>query len=366
MVLSRHDFDPIAESSLLHDDFLEYQITTPDWYVETDRLPYGSTPLDPYRRDVWRGECEGSTRDILRKLYQSPPDELNLSGTVTQVAVEDFDAGMTAREQRNYDKYWTWRSGHEKEFNDLMGVEDSFWSNLIERATVGDASPGDLINLMQHSSLHAMTLASLSMPYGYRAEQYPKMMADIEASMKEFGGDVYETQQRGVYHVKDFARHYQIEQISGPTGACVTNEIPWAMQRQAANETHFTHGDLAAILVTYKRKVGRFFTDRDDQSQTECEVRERISSVIVCDEAHDFPPKIRANLQCDHDSVEYKSAEEFLIERIQSDEHLSYCLPLSSCIYATRNEREPIVPMELVLRAMAQRAAMGVEMSGGA
>ncbi len=357
MVLPQHDFHPMTKSSLLHESFSRYAITTPDSFHEPDdALPYGSTPLDPYRRGVWHGERDGSTRSSLRFLYESPPDDLALSKNAKRVIAADFDAGMTAREMRNYDKYWLWRAGHEQEFNNL--VQYGFWRDLKDRAETGKASPDDLINLMQHSSLHAITLASLSMPYGYRAEQYPKMMGAIEKAITDYGGEVCTPEQREVYSIGDFARHYHIEQVSGPTGQYIPNAMPWMQQRQLANETHFSQGDLEAILVTYKRKVGRFTTDRTDMKETVCDVRERLSAVIVCDEKLGFPAALRDGLQGDENSPEYQSAHEYITEHvIKSNEPIPYCLPLSSCVYAARNEKEPAVPMAAMQRAMAQCAA---------
>lgn len=350
MVYNQNNLDPTAESSSWYEDFSAYQIATPAYFKEVYKIPYGSTPLSR----IYHPEQKGCLRQGIHQLCDDPPAKLQLSDTVKSVVDIDFSAGMIARQERNNEKFEYWVTHYPEEYNNLMQYKD-FWPELVERAKVGDASPADLINLMQHTSgLQAITLGSLSMPYGYRAEYYPRMMNDIEASIKEFGGEVYPPSQRGVYRVKDFAIHYPVRQISGPTGTCEHDTLTWAQQQQAERGTRFSHGDQPeAVLVTSKRKIGRFTTDRDDTPQTTCEVRERNSWVVVCSKHLGFPAEARANLQKDASSDKQQSVREFLVEKIESGQRVSYILPISSSVYAARESDVTLI----------ERGGSGVDVS---
>lgn len=353
MAVSQHDFDP-AKSSSSCEDFLAFREPTPDWFCELNEIPYGATPLTW----TYHAEQDGCMRDRLRELCENPPEHLGLSKTVIEAVTTDFYSGITARQVRNYEKFSAWMENNANEYENFM--HDSSLSSLIERAKVGAASPADLITLMQHSSgLEATTLASLSMPYGYRAKQYPTMITAVETSISNFGGEIYDAAQRGVYRVKDFGFHRAYEQVSGTKSDDELRTAPWAKQQLLAHNIAFKTGDIEAILVTYKRKIGRFPADHDIAPKTTCEVRERISSVIACG-LPDFPKNVYRCLQSNQNSNEYRAAEEFLKKQIMENRAVPYILPISSSIYAVR-ETEPTEynPAVKVPYSMGRKAFIG-------
>lgn len=330
---------------------------TPVGFHELNSVPYGATPLDPYKVGVRHSESNDSMRGRLRKLITSPPDDFLISPEIIEIVNNDFDAGIAARETRNSDAYWQWLTLHEQQFRDLMAVKDNFWLDLMDRLNTGHASVSDGINLMRHSSLRSITLASLTMPWGYRADQYPKMITAAEDAISEHNGKIYEKDERGVYRFGDFARHYHMEQVAGTKDYDkMSVQKSWAEQKKLTNDIRFEQGDLQALLVTFKRKIGYFSTDRDDTPEATCEVRERLSAVIVCDELHDFPSAWRAALRGDASSAQCQLALSAMKNAITTGTADGYLFPLSSCIYAARTERESRADEKAIIDVMSRYA----------
>lgn len=351
-------YDSPVQSDAQDGSLWRDNVPLPDWFVEPGGdegyVPYGSTPLMPFDAGVSRHQS--ATRQQLRALFEAPPDSIPVSAFAQSIIENDFYAGMAYREEKNYSKYAAWLAHYEQQYRDLL--QYGYWHDVVLRAEIGKATPSELINLHRHSSIGATTLASLTVPYGYRLDQYPSMMHDVEDAIVEHGGVVIPRNDRFYRKISEPGMHYTVETIGGVSPTL--EDIPkteWQQYQNRPNIEYIRSG-LGVMLVTCRQDIGNFQTDRNDQEVVRCNVAERRSLAIVTDDQLGFPRSLLRPLEEIPRGRRFNGAWKFICDHVlQTNAQVPYVVPISSTIFAHRVEAAREVSSPDLRAGLATRAA---------
>lgn len=261
---------------------------TPEWFRELEPSPWAATPPYPYTGHQNMVNLE------LEKLFNTPyPEDTPLP--FSELVMADFLAGRAHRETTNAGHYAQWLREH-----DSHGPRAH---EIISRSDELGIEPSKLLDFIRESSIQAIELAKLSVPYGYRMEYLPQLRTEVDLLIRERGGALLEAQPYGHLHA-NLHRSEDFRTLNG-------------------------------ILATYQRNIGRL--DADDG--TPIVITERQALAIRTDEASGFPADLREQLtdgQIEVSEEAMKNVEQF----IQHDTGEKFMVPLSLTVFAHREKRE--------------------------
>lgn len=191
-ISTRHyeaDFSP-RSVDIFDADFVVHP--TPGWFVEPglhEHVPWQHTPLRPYE-----GKGAAQLRNMMRalqSLIDNVPDSVDprLAGVIET----DFLSGKARRETACAGNFQGWEDSISGSSELAMLEQDEKLSWFLGEALDGHASPGGLLELLRNApSLHSLDLQVLTTPYGNRMEHREEMRRQLDRSVHDVGGKIYE------------------------------------------------------------------------------------------------------------------------------------------------------------------------------
>ncbi len=330
-------------------------IPDPAGYVELGEIeghtPYGPTPCKPFAP-----ESRGFQTAILHNLADlaATPYPEDTPNSVASAIESDFLTGFVRREEKNHHHYLRWSEFGGKDGADEITFlrQDDYFNDIITRAERGYATPEELIQLMQNSTLHATNLASIAIPYGRRAQYVPEMRDVINDAIIEHGGILYDAEDTSYRNIELPARHADVRDTFTPHEGtnCVRTDVEIL--------------DLDVLLTTYLRDVGAYYS----HDGTLCKVVERQAVAIRTDEASGFPQDLKELLKQPADSEDFMSAWNYVSEvYIQTNAEELFLIPLSVSVFTHRDEKASKLTVgmlsEYQLRQEAEQKARNVQLT---
>lgn len=303
--------------------------------VET--IPYAATPLYPHN------ELQRRIEEDVHQLYVTPHPE-DIPATFVDLVELDYERNRTQRNEKNYKHF----------VNYYTNTTDApeLAHDVLQASLLGEASPAMLLNfLVRSKDLKAIELAKISMPYGYRLDEYTAMRHDVQQSIEAYPD--------GFYAPDESFSH-------------IHEQLNFEHTTQGFNQNAKS---LPGVLMTYRRHLGAVSSD----SSTVI-VEERQSLAVRLDEAGglndylnqrardeygdkfeyqtiDYVEKLQTQLQS-RDPAQLDAAHMRLSTLVQEQPELPFLVPLSAVVFAYRHEpeRTKTENQEIVTRCIAQLA----------
>lgn len=292
-----------------------FDLPTPAGFIEPGEgfdnpySPYGPTPLSPYEpRDVMAHQAY--VKEQFRTLVEKPP--VDLSSFTIGVVETDFYSGITRREMRNRESFDAWANAHPRELEWIQSQNDL--NDVLERAKIGKANPGELVWLMRQAKIPSIGLTGLTMTYGYR-NYLSELRRDVGYAVYGNGGVIFD----GAYE------NIPTKIVSGvhvdTKGLKRSTETP------------------EVILATSKKDIGQI----QDNGEGIITIKNRQVAAIVLDPRLEFPKEYINSLEA---SIKYNNLEKYgatIMDIIRTElpniHQVQYVLPLSDAIYAAREKQ---------------------------
>lgn len=270
---------------------------------------YGAMPANPFRDDEIKRR-QSVIENELRKLFEYPPENLEVPESFRTFLLDDYEIGERRRQMTSYENYMKWQLTSPK--------VSALVQPQLDRYEAGYAEVDDVIDIALHTDANGLEAGRLTHGYWRRMEFLPALRRDVAQSIEKHGGRL---------------------------------ELRVAPYRSIDIEPHVTRDEKGAqtidgILARYKHDIGSIV--RPDGKVVH--IVERQIAGIRVDEASGFRQDIieRMNIiaKCEPDfrwdaykdeQFEYNlrgtGCRGFIEKAIQTDSAADYVVPESTTVY---------------------------------
>ena len=240
---------------------------------------YSAMPANPYINEQVKAR-EAVIKAELGKLFEHPPEEMNIPESFRQLLIDDYHINVERRRMINFENFAKWRQDHPR-------LHDALEAS-VQRVENGYTEVGDILDVALNTSLSGLEVGRITHPYGQRIEQVTPMRLNVAAAINERGGT--------------------LESISKPYKRIKI--VPKIERLGKEGEQEIT-----GFIVRYKHDLG-FIPKAEGEV---LRVVERQVAAYRADEASGFPQDIIAAMQELAEKEQRKTKKPFYWDNVPSD-----------------------------------------------
>ncbi|UTX51012.1 hypothetical protein KI440_02280 [Candidatus Saccharibacteria bacterium TM7i] len=141
---------------------------------------YSAMPANPYVNEQIK-DRQALIKDEFAKLFEHPPEDLNVPHEFQQLLVDDYYINVERRRMINYENFAKWRQSHP--------CLDESLEPIVQLVEAGFGETGDVFDVALFTDLDGgLEVGRVTHPYWQRIEHVSKMRLDAAAEIVKRGG----------------------------------------------------------------------------------------------------------------------------------------------------------------------------------